>query len=264
MIDNSTIQEYAKKNTTAKIPLESKMVEAYVSALMNSNKLDDCYEELRQVVWNELRFFLFGSLWKYCNELNFEPYRSIIQYSLTRKDLNLFEMILERVFKGKGYLQQYLGTNLAGAYFDTTDDMNYKPDQSSKRDAYPTDLDTTTDPIRGIVLEAYWLEYSSNTTEYVTSDELDDTLRKFYKLLTVVKPARVNIFMFLEPYCQIKAKWNDSTNDFDFTLWNVKEVTEYPAKAIIQNILDMDMSQFGTLITEIKNDRGALEQVWQP
>ena len=121
MTSRTDIQKYSRKNSSGKIPLEAKMIEAYVNSILNSTDVENSYELLREKVWNELKFFFFNSLWSSCAEYNKEPYRSLIAYSMLRKDVNLFDMILYKIFGGKGFAYHNAGSNIGSdIYFDKT------------------------------------------------------------------------------------------------------------------------------------------------
>ena len=100
LVPQTNIQNYAVRNTSPKMPIERKYVTAFICSIFNSTGIKAVYEALRNELWNEDVPLVFLSYWNNIGELNEEPYRSIIAYSMIKKDEKLFEMISEAFFTG--------------------------------------------------------------------------------------------------------------------------------------------------------------------
>ena len=119
IVDRTDIQEYAKRNTSPKMPIEAKYVEAFIDALMNSTKVQDVYEILSDHMQNGDTFVIYNSFFNIAKNVNREPFRSIIAYSMLKKDLRLFELISASIFTGS--VIEYHGSDLYTEISTTTE-----------------------------------------------------------------------------------------------------------------------------------------------
>ena len=205
------IQDYAVRNTSAKMPIERKYVIAFLSSLFNSTGVKSVYEFLRQNMWNEDTPLIFLSYWPSIGELNEEPYRSIIAYAMLKKDDKLFEIISAAFFTGRFgivYDQDFSGELLE--YTDQNDpDAYYDPDNVSLM--HYTDTDGHTDMVGGIPYLVFYDIYCDDIIEddpalssrYQTLRELKLSEEKFQLMMTICKPARAEVLMVYEPWCYI-------------------------------------------------------------
>lgn len=101
LLNPALVQEYAKRTTSYKYPIEAKYVNAFICSLINSKAMISAYDVLKSQMWNDDNFNLFISYWEGIGEFNKEPYRSIISYSMMKKDEFLFKTISSLFFTGR-------------------------------------------------------------------------------------------------------------------------------------------------------------------
>ena len=203
IISKSEIQQYAKRNTSPKMPIEEKYVYSFIDALMNSANLQELYDILKDEMQNGDSFIIFNSFNRNARNINKEPYRSIIAYSMLKKDMRLFQLISSSMFTGKVY--EYHGSDLYTDVTKTTDETPLKY----------TDSGIFTDMSEGLIqigFQNYFIEEPAEDgagSEYQTLDEMFVAMNDFDYIITLTKPARVEILIFYVPYCYL------SGNDVD-------------------------------------------------
>ena len=197
MIDNSIIQTYSQKNTSPKMPIEAKYVNAYTNSILNSSTVQELYDILSEEMQNGDSFMLFNSYWDTAAEINKEPYRSIIAYAMMKKDFRLFELISAGLFTGT--VSEYHGEDL---YLEAVKNTDESPTKYTDTGLY-TDMD------RGSIFIGFTNIYCDDPlpdgtgSEFQTYEQMMENMSIFEKLITITKPARVGIFVFFEPYCFI-------------------------------------------------------------
>jgi hypothetical protein len=195
VVDKSKIQEYAKRNTSPKMPIEAKYVEAFLDSLMNSSKIQDAYTILRDEMQNGDAFVIYNSFFPTAVNLNREPYRSIIAYSMLKKDKRLFELISSSLFTGS--VIEYHGTDLYT-------DISHYTDETPLRE---TDHGIYTDMQSGIIQMAFKNYYCNDPlpdgtgSEYQTTEEIEKADSDFTYIITLTKPARIQVLEFYVPWC---------------------------------------------------------------
>ena len=200
MVDKEKIKNYAIKNTSVKNPLERKIVESFVDSILNSDYIDEMYHKLLSTMQNGNSFILFNSFAKNAININSEPFRSIIAYSMLKKDITLFELLSFYLFTGK--IQIYYGMNLYENITEHTDETPLKY----------TDSKLFTDTKPGIIHIGFKNIYrlDDNALEYQTIDEMLYNEKLLFELLTLCKPARIGIYIFHVPFMSISG--NGSAN----------------------------------------------------
>lgn len=203
-MDKELIKNYAFKNTSKKMPIESKFVTAFVDSLLNSSSLQDKLSTLKDITNNGNSFLLFNSLWPTAKNVNTLDFRSIIAYAMLKKDFTLFELISSIMFTG--YVVEYHGTDLFRNVVKYTDEVIEKF----------TDEDLYTDMSEGLIQIGFHNLYCPSDevvngigSEYQNLEELNSALINFENIITIVKPARIETLLFFEPYCYLSG---DKTN----------------------------------------------------
>lgn len=197
LISKSEIQQYAKRNTSPKFPIEEKYVYSFIDALMNSSDLQDLYEILKDEMRNGDSFIIFNSFNRNARNINKEPYRSIIAYSMLKKDIRLFQLISSSMFTGK--VLEYHGSDLYTDATKNTDEIPLKY----------TDSGVFTDMSEGLIqigFQNYFIEEPAEDgggSEYQTLDEMLKMMNEFDYIITLTKPARVEVLIFYVPYCYL-------------------------------------------------------------
>lgn len=228
LVDKTNIQEYAKRNTSAKMPIEQLYVQAFIDSLLNSTKTKECYQTLQDIIQDGNAFVLFSSFNPTANIINKEPYRSILAYAMLKKDFRLFELISASMFTGT--VHEYHGTDLMGISAKTTDETPQKF----------TDTSIYTDPTEGMINIGFKNIFTTEIlpdgtgSEYQTYDELLKALDVFDVLITLTKPARINVLTFHIPFCFISG--NLETQQ----LINVTPNTETNPDVLINPLMDED------------------------
>ena len=195
LIDRVDIQKYAKRNTSPNMPIERKYVQAFIDALMNSTSVQDIYEILQSEMQNGDAYVIYSSYSVNACNLNKEPYRSIIAYAMLKKDFRLFELISSSMFTGS--VKEYHGSDLYSEFTKTTDESPLRY----------TDEGTYTDMNEGLIQIGFKNYYCNDPlpdgtgSEYQTIAELEKALTDFDYIITLTKPARVEVLLFFVPYC---------------------------------------------------------------
>lgn len=203
VVSKVDISNYAHRNTSPKMPIEEQYVKAFLDALMNSTSIQDLYQILQDEMQNGDSFIIFNSFYSSARNLNKEPYRSIIAYSMLKKDIRLFELISASMFTGT--VTEYHGTDL---YLDVAKTTDESPEKYTDNGLY-------TDMSEGIIQIGFRNFYVDKVaedgggSEYQTIEELQDTLADFDYIITLTKPARVEIVLLFNPYCYLSG---DETN----------------------------------------------------
>lgn len=195
LVDKVDIQKYAKRNTSPNMPIEAKYVQAFIDALMNSTSLQDLYEILKSETQNGDSFLIYNSYGINARNINKEPYRSIIAYAMLKKDFRLFQLISASMFTGS--VKEYHGSDLYNEFIQNTDEtpLHY------------TDEGTYTDMNEGLIQIGFKNYYCDDSlpdgtgSEYQTTEELKKSLIDFDYIITLTKPARVEVLLFFVPFC---------------------------------------------------------------
>lgn len=214
LVPRENIQTYAKRNTSPKMPVEEKFVNAYIDSLLNSTKLQETYFQILERIQFGGSFLGYLSFWKDAVKLNKEPFISIVAYSMLKKDMILFEMISSSLFTGT--VEQYIGTQIYSRIFKTTDEPG----------AF-TDLNSFTDAESGNITIAFKNIYTVDYDEqkmfppYQTKEKYESNLKDFLPLITMTKPARVAISVYNDLFCSIICQGTPSSTEF----YNIKNVS---------------------------------------
>lgn len=197
ILNRTDIMAYAQRNTSPKMDIERKYVYAFIDALMNSTSIQEVYNTLKDEMQNGDAFIIFNSFAASARNLNKEPYRSIIAYSMLKKDIRLFQLISSSMFTGK--VLEYHGTDLYSEITKTTDESPLKY----------TDTGIFTDMSEGLIQIGFQNYYCDKPAqdgggaEYQTTAELLNNLLDFDYIITLTKPARVEVLVFCVPYCYL-------------------------------------------------------------
>jgi len=197
LVDKVDIQKYAKRNTSPKMPIEAKYVQAFIDALMNSTSLQDLYKILADELQNGDLFVLYNSYSAEACNINKEPYRSIVAYAMLKKDMRLFELISSSMFTGS--VKEYHGGDLYNQITLETDETPVKY----------TDEGAYTDMNPGLIQIGFNNYYCDDPlpdgtgSEYQNIEELKKALEDFDYIITLTKPARVQILLFYIPWCYL-------------------------------------------------------------
>lgn len=195
LVNKVDIQKYAKRNTSSNMPIEAKYVQAFIDALMNSTSLQELYEILQSETQNGDSYLIYNSYGINARNINKEPYRSIVAYAMLKKDFRLFQLISASMFTGS--VKEYHGSDLYNEFIKNTDEtpLHY------------TDEGTYTDMNEGLIQIGFKNYYCDDPlpdgtgSEYQTTEELNKSLTDFDYIITLTKPARVEVLLFFVPYC---------------------------------------------------------------
>lgn len=203
VVNRTFIQEYAKRNTSPKMPIEGKFVEAFLDSLLNSTSIQEAYTILSDEMQNGDAFIIYNSFFPTARNLNREPYRSIIAYSMLKKDFRLFELISASLFTGS--VTEYHGTDLYTNITYNTDEIP----------TVYTDAGAYTDMSPGIIQMGFKNYFCDDPlddgtgSEYQTLDELYASDDDFAYIITLTKPARVQVLEFYVPWCFMSGDENN-------------------------------------------------------
>lgn len=205
-VDKQLIQNYAKRNTSGKFPLEAKMVNAYVDSILNSSNVVDIYRMLDEITCNGTNFNYFLSYWKDSGKVNEFTFRAVVSYAMNKKDIRLFWMLEWVLFTG--YLRTFRSPWLEEDITETTDEL---PLRYTDEELF-TDMEESVTG-RGLYVGMHCvfcddpLEDGTGS-EWQTLDRLWNMLQKAKILITMTKPIRINVFLFYQRWCYIGG--NDS------------------------------------------------------
>ncbi len=222
LVPQSNIHDYAIRNTSSKMPIEQKYLEAFVSSIFSSPELKELYERLQNIMWNEDSPMIFLSYWKDIGIINEEPYRSIVAYAMLKKDEKLFEMISSALFTGTFELQWDQNFVKKIPHYS---DENMAEEGQTEEPPY-TDADLYTDMVEGIPFlvfhNIYCDKYNNYTpsSRYQTSEELKANIEKFNMLITICKPARAEVIVLYEPYVFVHMTIPENNAGTEFVLFN--------------------------------------------
>lgn len=197
LVDKMDIQNYARRNTSKKMPIEEKYVQAFLDSMLNSSALKEKIQILSDETQNGDAFLLFTSYDVSAQNINKEPFRSILAYSMLKKDFRLFELISASMFTGT--VAEYHGTDLYITSIKETDESPVKY----------TDEGGYTDMTEGLIQIGFKNIFSTEVledgagSEYQTLNEMLAALDDFNTIITLCKPARVEVLIFFEPYCYL-------------------------------------------------------------
>lgn len=242
-VDSTLIQKYAQKNTSPKIPMESKMVDAFVSSIFGSDKLKEKLDILSEEMKNGDTFLLFNSYWRTARLVNREPFRSIVAYAMLKKDIRLFELISQSLFTGT--VTEYHGSDLYENAAEFTDEI---PTPYTDTGLY-TDM---TEGLIQILFGNYYCDESlpdGTGSEYQTSEELKKALESFNTIITICKPARVQVLLANIPYCFISGDrlnvhtiGTENSFTFESPFGPDKQGNPNTSLDIIDNMTDTELS----------------------
>lgn len=210
IVSKTLIKEYAKRNTSDKMPIESKYVEAFLDSILNSTAYKEKIEYLKNSVANGDSFFLMNSIDKNCKLINYEPLRSIVGYSMNRKDMILFEMINGLLFTGE--VRKCYGENLDGSTVTKTDEPNGYTDQGGHTDSNPSliVIDYLARYCPSPVIDDFW---GNIGTDVQSKIELENQLEVFNALIPIVKPSRIDVIVRYNHTCYAVGKLRDNVAD---------------------------------------------------
>lgn len=195
LVDKVDIQKYAQRNTSPNMPIEAKYVQFFLDALLNSTSVQELYEILRSEIQNGDSYIIYNSYYNGAQNVNREPYRSIIAYAMLKKDFRLFELISASLFTGS--VHEYHGSDLYENFTNNTDETPIRY----------TDEGTYTDMSEGLIQIGFKNYYCEDPlpdgtgSEYQTIEELRKALLDFDYIITLTKPARVEVLLFFVPFC---------------------------------------------------------------
>lgn len=202
LVNKTDIQRYAERNTSAKMPIEKKYVQAFLDALLNSTSVQDVYKILMDELQNGNSYIIYNSFFPTAKNVNREPYRSIIAYSMLKKDIRLFELISASIFTGS--VTEYHGTDLYSEVTFNTDEIPTKY----------TDTGIYTDMSEGLIQIGFKNYYCDDPledgtgSEYQNIKELEDACIAFDSIITLTKPARVEVLLFFVPWMYMSGNAN--------------------------------------------------------
>lgn len=205
LVDNSLIWEYARRNTSPKVPAEAKVAGAYLSSLLNSDKVISSYEVLSDIMRNGRQFTGFLSFWKDAGKVNTDVLRAITAYAMLRKDFGLFEMLF-REFGFTGFIKEY--ENRLPMETEHITEVTDEDPLKHTDEGYQTDMDGLIgiDKFLGIGFHCFFCddaEEGGPGSEYQTLEELGKSLLTFKVFITMCKPARIGVFLIYRRYCYI-------------------------------------------------------------
>ncbi|MBP5422712.1 MAG: hypothetical protein J6Y78_09760 [Paludibacteraceae bacterium] len=182
VVEKSLIEFYSTRNTSPKMPIESKLVNAFVNSIFNDS-LVDVYNKLKNYMSGDGKEF--GFLKSYSSDIMYVPrkYWYIVAYAITRKDKTLFELI-SRAF--------YDNENVTVDYGD--------PDGTYTDEELLTDTGEHTDIVLGLItvmFESFAYNNPVDITKYPRgSVAWEDWLEKgdvFDHLISIIHPARISV-----------------------------------------------------------------------
>ena len=202
LVSKVDIQKYAQRNTSPNMPIEAKYVQFFLDALLNSTSVQELYEILSSEMQNGDSYIIYNSYYNGAQNVNREPYRSIIAYAMLKKDFRLFELISASLFTGS--VHEYHGNDLYKNFTSNTDETPLRY----------TDEGTYTDMNEGLIQIGFKNYYCDDPlpdgtgSEYQTVEELQKALTDFDYIITLTKPARVEVLLFFAPYCFLSGDEN--------------------------------------------------------
>lgn len=245
MFDDVQIQKYAKKNTSPRFPLEEKYVYAYLQSMLNSKDMNEMYKILMDECQSGDTFWFYNSFWKDAGLVNREPYRSIVAYSMLKKDIRLFELISASLFTGT--VQEYHGSDLYNEVVQYTDELP----------THYTDEGIYTDMQEGLVQIAFKNWFCDDPlpdgtgSEYQTLEELEKAIKDFDAIITMTKPARVIVLLFYQRYCYLSGDRltvnscgiDTSSDSFICPFGPISESEPNTSMDVIDNMSDNELIQ---------------------
>jgi len=201
LVDRALIQEYAKRNTSPKMPIEQKVLQAYTDAILNSKDVVEIYKILDDITCNGTNFNYFLSYWKENGRINDLICRAVVSYSMNKKDERLFWMLEWALFTG--YLRTFRSPFLEEDVTSETDEI---PLRNTDEELF-TDMEESIGD-KGLYVGMHCIFCDDpledgRGSEYQSLDKLWNQLQKGKLLITASKPARINMFLFYQRYCLI-------------------------------------------------------------
>lgn len=207
VVEKSLIEFYSTRNTSPKMPIESKLVNAFVNSIFNDS-LVDVYNKLKNYMSGDGKEF--GFLKSYSSDIMYVPrkYWYIVAYAITRKDKTLFELI-SRAF--------YDNENVTIDYGD--------PDGTYTDEDLLTDTGEHTDIILGLItvmFESFAYNNPVDIAKYPRgSVAWEDWLEKgdvFDHLISIVHPARISVRNVPVLYGNIILSYGTHDTDVNFRM----------------------------------------------
>ena len=235
LVSKVDIQKYAQRNTSPNMPIEAKYVQFFLDALLNSTSIQELYEILSAEMQNGDSYIIYNSYYNGAQNVNREPYRSIIAYAMLKKDFRLFELISASLFTGS--VQEYHGSDLYENFTNNTDETPLRY----------TDEGTFTDMNEGLIQIGFRNYYCDDPlpdgtgSEYQTVAELQKALTDFDYIITLTKPARVEVLLFFEPYCFLSGDEKNVVMCGIFVPQTQEEEAEYPFTSPFGDELSMNI-----------------------
>ena len=217
IFDKILIQKYSERNTSPKMPIERKYVYAFLDSMLNSSTLGEKWKLLMDEMQNGDAYVFFNSFWRDAKIVNKEPNRSVVAYSMLKKDMRLFELMSAAMFTGS--VEEYRGSDLFRDVVKYTDEAPMKY----------TDAGSYTDVHEGTVqigfknlfcddpfMWKYVPDYPGQNPqtipvgyEWQTLEEILKATTEFEVMATMCKPARVVFLLFMERWCFLSGNRNE-------------------------------------------------------
>ena len=178
VVERSLVKAYAERNTSPKMPIEKKYVEAFVNAVFNCTDMMKAFGELR----GNMDSMPYHSFDPNLQGFPIDKFGHIVAYSMLKKDMTLFQMILEAFF-GMGSIYLDYGKD------ELNTDENMEGVPTTGDDVIKTDEDLTTDPL-SVPTVVFLIPIGK---DMVSQERYDEILPLFEKFISVVKPVRVMI-----------------------------------------------------------------------
>ena len=200
LVSRPDIQNYARRNTSPKFPLEQKYLQAYTDSMLNSKDVMELYRHLDEITCNGEQFNAFISYWKESGKVNEQTMRAVTAWSMLKKDERLFWLLCWALFTGyiKFYDNPYLESDLA----ETTDEFPLRYTDEG--------LYTDMKGILGVkgIFPGFHCVFCSDPISYVgeewqTLETLWSYLQKAKILITMTKPIRITPFLFYQRFCYV-------------------------------------------------------------
>lgn len=211
VVDTSDIVRYADRNTSIKMPIEKKIVSAYLDSLLNSTSVKLLYNKIKSAGLNGDYFSYLMNYHKNCVYFRDEPYRSIIAHSMLKKDEELFVAVSNAFFKGT--IGVFQNNELNEFVVEYTDEAT----QTTKPTDYTTDMGLTTDMGRGLLRVGFFNKYGegfdAEEDGIQSYEQMMESLDRFWEFIPIVKPARIGVMMIYVTCMEVK---------FDYFVDNTK------------------------------------------
>lgn len=189
------IDKYASKVTDPNYPIQAKIVRNYIKSVLYSNDIVQLEKATKTLmsptIGQENRLSFIRSLHSDVPLFQDINSLSIIVYSLKKKDRTLFEMIKDAFFPS-GALIETNGLNFSETVSDKTDC------NSTTDDWFTTDWDFSLVVFMFLGLYCTDSEMKNKIEQLIgisipTSEEFDEIFYKATRMISIVKPMRVDV-----------------------------------------------------------------------